>query len=419
VTAYRRATTPPTVAAPAPADAAALVTRLSDAVARDPGDLASWQSLGSAAVRAAATGDPSYYDVAERAFDRADAIAPDRGDTLVGRAALALALHEFDEALRLAERVHTRAPDNPDALLAMVDALVELGHYDRAVAAADELLTVKPDLSAYARVSYLRELHGDLDGAVAAMREALVAGADRPDDTASVLTFLGDLELARGRPAAALREYERALDRDNDLPLARLGHATALAAGAEPGDRRKAITELDRLVVRYPLPAAAALLGDLQADAGRHGDAARSRELVRTVARLQQDAGVVVDLDLALFEADHGSPRTALRLARDAYAARPHNVFAADALAWARYRAGDVAGARGLVDRALRLGTESALLRYHAAAILAATGETEFARVELTRALERNPWFSFALRDEASALAARLGVATRSAWADR
>ena len=45
-----------------------------------------------------------------------------------------------------------------------VDALVELGRYDEAERELQAMIDRKPNLAAYARVSYLRELRGDLDG---------------------------------------------------------------------------------------------------------------------------------------------------------------------------------------------------------------------------------------------------------------
>ena len=73
---------------------------------------------------------------------------------------------------------------------------------------------MKPSLPAYARVSYHRELHGDLAGAVEAMRFAVSAGGSASSN-AYVETLLGDLQLARGRVTAATRGYRGAL---RDLP---------------------------------------------------------------------------------------------------------------------------------------------------------------------------------------------------------
>ena len=57
-----------------------------------------------------------------------------------------------------------------------VDALVELGRYDEAERELQAMIDRKPNLAAYARVSYLRELRGDLEGAAEAMRFAVAAG---------------------------------------------------------------------------------------------------------------------------------------------------------------------------------------------------------------------------------------------------
>src|SRR5438034_1316869 len=57
------------------------------------------------------------------------------------------------------------------------DALLELGRYSQAFAAFQKMVDLKPNLSSYARVSYARELRGDLPGAITAMRMALDASA--------------------------------------------------------------------------------------------------------------------------------------------------------------------------------------------------------------------------------------------------
>ncbi|MDQ1520870.1 MAG: hypothetical protein QOI55_1943, partial [Actinomycetota bacterium] len=381
------------------ADLVASVARLEAIVHRDPSNATAWQSLGTSYIRRAAQGDPSFYDLSERAFDRVDAIAPGQPATLIGRGTLALARHQFAGARAIALRALAADPKSPAALIVETDADVELGHYVDAAADLEALLALRPTLAVYARVSYLRELHGDIDGAITAMREARVAGADAPLDVADVTTYLGDLQLSRGRPDLARGEYARALETAPQHVLASLGWARALAALGHTGE---AIASLQRLVTRVPLPAAAELLGDLRTTRGDTAGAADAYGLVRATTKLQQASGVVVDLELARFEADHARDRRgaqyALRLAQAAYRDRPENLYAADALEWARFRAGDIAGARALVDRALRLGTRDAVLHYHAAAVLHASGEQARARTELAAAFARNPWFTYARR---------------------
>jgi predicted Zn-dependent protease len=388
------------------------ITVLEKRVQDAPTDVRALQALGAAYVRRATqVADPSVYDLAARAFDRADEVRPGLDDTNLGRGLLALARHDFGQALVLGSTVHAHNPDNPDALAVMVDAQVELGRYDDAAVTLQDLLDGHPGLPAYARLSYVRELNGETVGALRAMRQADTAANGVAYDRATVAAFLGDLELSRGHVAAAAQQYDRALALQPDLVLARVGHARIAAAR---GHVARAIGELRTLTRRLPVPSAVALLGDLEVRAGDRAAGARSYGLVRTISRLQQASGQVVDLELAIFEADHArdaaSAARAVDLARRAYAARPDNVFVADALAWSLYRSGDVAGALPLVDRAVRLGTPDTLLHYHAAVILDAAGQPDRARAEIATVLAGNPTFSFRYGDDARKLAQRLGV---------
>src|SRR5205085_10457022 len=105
--------------------------------------------------------------------------------------------------------------------------------------------------------------------------------------------------------------------------------------------------------------------------------------------------GVDTDLELALFTADHGRPEDlphAVEQARAQVAVRP-SVTAWDALSWVLYRSGDLDGAAAASEQALRLGTQSALMRFHAGTIAAARGETDKAIRLLDSALALNPGF--------------------------
>ncbi len=399
------------VVSPTEAPSAA-VTALEARVKDVPTDVRALQALGVAYIRKATqVADPAFYDLAQRAFDRADAVTPDLDDTNLGRGLLALSRHEFSTALDLGVRVHARNPDNPDALAVTVDAQVELGHYDDASATLQELFDRHPGLPAYARLSYVRELHGDSVGARRAMRAADTAANGIAFDRATVAALLGDLELSRGNFGAAHGEYEKALRLAPELVLAEIGEARVDIAR---GRRVDAIARLRTLTRRLPVTSAVALLGDLQEQAGQRVAASRSFDLVRTIGTLQQSSGQVTDLEMAIFEADHAddavSAARAVELARRAYDARPDNVFVNDALGWSLYRSGDLAGALPHVDHALRLGTPDALLHFHAAVVFEAAGQADRAREEIGTVLAGNPWFSARYHDQALALAQKLGV---------
>ena len=116
----------------------------------------------------------------------------------------------------------------------------------------------------------------------------------------------------------------------------------------------------------------------------------------------------MVDLELALFEADHGDPKAALDLAKAAYAERP-TIKAADALAWANLKNGRIGEARKRSAEALRLGTQDPILLYHAGAIAAAAGDHKTALRDLKAALRLEPGFSPTATKAARALLATLG----------
>ena len=303
----------------------------------DPRDAPSWRDLGFAFLqRIRETADPSLYAPAAAAFEAARLHAPDDPLTYVGIGGLQLGKHEFAEALETGQKAVKLSPGLAAAHSVVVDALVELGRYDEADAAAGEMLALRSDLSTLARVSYLAELRGKLDVALTAMRLAARSPSLAPENAAYVGSLLGNLLLYTGDRDGAATAYLDALGIVPDHAPALAGQAR-LAVGE--GDIEGAISLFKRASDIVPLPEYVIGLGDAQAAAGHDADAARSFEVAKAEIQLSQAAGVIVDLDLSLFEADHGDPARALELAQAAYRAAP-TVRAADALAWALHRSG-------------------------------------------------------------------------------
>jgi tetratricopeptide (TPR) repeat protein len=127
---------------------------------------------------------------------------------------------------------------------------------------------------------------------------------------------------------------------------------------------------------------------------------------VHVQQRLLAGAGVNTDVELAIFEADHGDRKRALALARSAWRRAP-SVRSADALGWALTRAGRPRQGVAWGRRALRLGSRDASFLYHAGMSARAAGERRLAARLLRRALSADPHFS-ALR----ALQARRALKT-------
>jgi tetratricopeptide (TPR) repeat protein len=361
----------PTVTAVEESSATA-VSQWQARVAQNPDNANAYTGLGLAYLqRVRETADPTLYTLAEQALNEALAHDPQQADALMGQGILALARHDFEAALVWGEKAREQNPYRAQIVGILVDAYVELGRYEEAVTAAQTMVDLRPDVASYSRVSYLRELHGDVAGAIVAMATAVSSGIPGSEETAWTQVQLGNLYLNSGDLEEAEAIYRETLHYRPDYAYAVAGLARVQAARGEHG----AAIELVRpLVERLPLPEFAILLGEWYEATGQPEMADQQYDLVRFIQQLNVAAGMNVDVEMALFEANHGDPVRAVEMARVGYGRRP-NIYAADALAWALYQNGQLEEASRYSQEALRLGTQDAWLHHHAGMIAQALGE--------------------------------------------
>ncbi|MBA2529739.1 MAG: tetratricopeptide repeat protein [Euzebyales bacterium] len=367
------------------------VTSLQARLGRLPGDWRAWASLGGAYVQQARiTADPAFYAKAEGAFARSLQEHPHGNEpALTGQASLAAGRHDFDAALDLARMAVDVNPYGAAAHGVLGDALLELGRYDEAFEAFQRMVDLRPGVPSYARASYAWELRGNIPAARDALEQALAA-AYSPADAAFVRFYLGELAWNAGDPEAADRHYAQGLREDGSFVPLMVGRAKVAAA---QGRTRAAIRKYTTVVGRQPQPSYLIELGDLYASLGDRTKAQQHYDLVTAQQRLLSAAGVNVDLELALYDADHGSPKAALRAA-SAELRKRRSVFVEDAYAWALHVNGRSSEALVHARRAQRLGTRSAQFAYHKGMIEKSLGMDDAARADLRRALRINPHFS-------------------------
>ena len=182
---------------------------------QQPADQKSATQLGLAYLqRARETSDPSYYTRADGILTQALIQAPEDADTLIGLGTLALARHQFQDAVTWGQRAIAANDYKAAAYGVLGDAQTELGRYEDAVTTFQKMVDVRPDQTSYARVSYARELHGDMKGAIAAMQAAVGAAPPGNEGTEWTRVQLGHLYFNTGDLNTAEQIYQQSLALD-------------------------------------------------------------------------------------------------------------------------------------------------------------------------------------------------------------
>ena len=375
------------------------IQTLQERLRANPNDWQSYSRLGMAYLqKARETGDPTYYQKTEQALDKALSFQADDYASISLQGALALARHDFHSALNWGEKARQINPDRTYAYGVIADAQVELGRYEEAVQTLQTMVDLRPDMSSYSRISYLRELNGDTEGALEMMQLAVESGTPGSENTAWTRTQLANLHFNSGDLEGAELAYQRTLQERPDYVYALAGLGRVRAA---QGNMDEAIQYLNRATNLMPLPEFVIALGEIYQADGQPEAANRQYQLLAAIEKLFRANGVDMDMEIALFNADHDrNLQETLALARQAYANRP-SIHGADALAWALYKTGNYEEARKRSDEALKLGTKDALKLFHAGMIALELGDQAQARAYLQQALAINPHFSILHAEEA------------------
>jgi serine/threonine protein kinase/Flp pilus assembly protein TadD len=141
---------------------------------------------------------------------------------------LARVLHESHSQPEEAIRYYTAAlalrPHNPAACLCLGNALREIGDLDGAIAAYREALDGQPDfIMARQQLSFTLQAKGDVDGAIAELRQAIRFGNRAVDHL-----FLGNAFLYSGRADEAIDSYRKAIALDPKSGMAHYSLGFAL-----------------------------------------------------------------------------------------------------------------------------------------------------------------------------------------------
>ncbi|MCB0597835.1 MAG: tetratricopeptide repeat protein [Lewinellaceae bacterium] len=271
---------------------------------------------------------------------------------LASKAGVQLSLHDFAAGLETAQQAVAINPYNAQIYGALVDANVELGRYEEAVAMADKMVGIRPDLRSYARVSYLREIYGQVEGAIEAMKLAVSAGYPSYEETAWARLTLGKLYENYGSLEEAERQYQIILAERPDYPF-------AIGALADIAIERKDYPEAERLLKQaagiIPEFSFYESLASIYKKTGRQEDFERTMAELWVMLKDDTESGHNMDLEYAkLYSSLMYDQDKALEYAKKEYQKRPDNIDVNRVMATICQRRGDSAEAARYFQAATR-----------------------------------------------------------------
>ena len=381
----------------ADADRDARLAFLEKRTSEDPDDFIAWAQLSDRCLqRHRESGDDDWLKKARKAAEASLKAIPANSNTagLAASARVALAEHRFNDVRAKAEQLVKLDPDKVGPLVLLSDALIECGKIEDAAKAIARLEEIHaPSLVTRARRARLSRLCGELDAARAHYEAARTAARDTREDfwVCWAEVQLGELAFARGDWDEAEAHYTTAVAMQPKW-WATQEHLAELRAAQ--GRDEEALKIYHELIARLPRPELLQAVGDLHLFRGRTTEAkAWHDRSLSTYQRMTADGSVAMFHHLAGFYCDsQRNPAEAVKWARKDLELRD-TAAARDALAWALYLSGDIAGAQAEIAKALGTNPRNPHVLQHAGMIRMSAGEIESGQAALREVLRLNPRF--------------------------
>jgi tetratricopeptide (TPR) repeat protein len=375
-------------AKPSPAEQS--MARATQLIEKNPKNFEAYNALALAlSRRARETSDVKFYTEAEDTLKKSFEISPDNFDGERIQVWLLLGKHEFAAAREAALKLSKRMPDDVMIHGFLADANAELGNYDEAEKAAQLMLDLRPgNLPGITRAAYLREIFGDVDGALELMNMALQSTAPSEiEDAAWILTQMAHLQLSVGKTADAEKNLQHAL-------VLFPGYHYALGNLAKVRIQQKRYDDAVQLLQqRYQAAPHAENLYDLAEAlqlAGRSEEAKKAFAEFEQKSLLETNRGDNSNRELIFYYADYAhDPLKALEVAKREFSRR-HDVYTLDSYAWALHVNGQDNEARKQIEAALAVGIRDARLLRHAGEIALKQGDRTAAENYLKQAADLN-----------------------------
>ena len=308
-----------------------------------------------------------YYAAIEKILNGVLSLDPNNFEAKVYKASLRMSQHQFADAKKLAEEARVINPNNAYVYGILVDANVELGNYAEAVTVSDKMQQIKPSLESYSRASYLREIYGDYNGSIEAMKLAVKAGLPGSEPQCWSRNILGDLYYNIGNYKEAEAAYEENL-------ILRPSYAPSMAGLAKIETQKKnyprALALLDSANNIMQQNSFVEQKADVYAAMGDTAKAAAQYKEVQKLLVLDAATpGHSVSLELTRSFIKTNQWDSAHKYGMMEYNVRPNNIDVNNELAWIAYNQKDMVKAKEYIKTAMSTGSKNPELLKRALAI--------------------------------------------------
>jgi tetratricopeptide (TPR) repeat protein len=308
---------------------------------------------------------PYYYPATLNALDECLRIDVENPEARLLRTSVLLSQHRFQEALQSAKDLTNNGVRTAYGMLC--DAHVEMGNYSDAINAVDAMMANRPGLEAYSRVSYLREIYGDMQGALQAMKMAVAAGLPGTHEAAWTRTTYGGLLLQNGNIEEAKKQFQIAMLERSRFPFALAGIASVFKAQRKYSE---AMLYLDSAVALMPEVAFVEVQAEIEFERGNTQAAMKHVEAIEAMLDEDEASGHHNKADRALIYAKFNYKlNEALRLAKQEITERPKNITTQYAMAFTLLKNNQAEKAEQYIQQALRTGTQDKNIHLCAAQI--------------------------------------------------
>ena len=327
-----------------------------------------------------------YMVHAESLINTALDIDPGNFEALVTKATILMIYHRFNDAKQLVLKAVGQNPYNSTAYGVLCDSYVESGDYENAVITCDKMLSIRPDIKSYSRASYLREIYGELDASIEAMKLAADAGITGQESRAWALYNLGNLFFISGKIDTAAFIYGGILEERPNYTYAYNGLSKIMIA---KGNYTKAIEYLVKASQITPDHTFIEQLAYIYLITGeKESEEEMIKKVLKTFDQHESD-GWNVNREFSHFCSIHNIKLSeSLERMEDEYEKSPDNYDVLKLYAWLLHKNKQHEKALRLIKKATKFGRYDPILYYYAGVIFADAGKKKDALEYLQKSFD-------------------------------